>query len=426
MAAKTPHPDADMLAAFSEQALTPPERESILLHLSACRDCREVVSLSLPEEELMRAAAPGRRWFGMPYRVMQWSTAGLAAAVVLVAVVIAPEFRQKGLSPEELRPGASATTDRTVTIKSGPTTSKDQPPGKEDGELKVNEGSAGKVETEVIGNAAGKGKLDASLSPPPPPPAGEARQGRAFEIPAAQPARKQAPGGSTQVFQISRKDAAEPTVAASDAAKASAGRDAAVGMGSGVGAGVELSMGASAAPAMADQARAERSDDKLKSEMKLAAPAAASVTVETDVQMVESATAEVGPATRKMAKQSSMAPPAANEMIVVAGAEPVRRDCRLRAQSVECRAGGTWRPQTLAGSSKFAKLISNSDTYWAITDDGKLYVSLAGSAQWSELQPPWKGGVKRLIAADALKAEVGTDSGERWHTADGGATWRKF
>src|SRR6267154_5355521 len=41
-----PHPDADLLTAFAEQALSAPEREEVLHHLALCGNCREVLSLA--------------------------------------------------------------------------------------------------------------------------------------------------------------------------------------------------------------------------------------------------------------------------------------------------------------------------------------------------------------------------------------------
>src|SRR6202165_1843521 len=42
------HPDADLLSAFAEQALSATERDGILQHLALCGDCRDVVALALP------------------------------------------------------------------------------------------------------------------------------------------------------------------------------------------------------------------------------------------------------------------------------------------------------------------------------------------------------------------------------------------
>src|SRR6266852_3728799 len=49
------HPDADVLTAFAEQALSGAEREDLVRHLSRCVDCREAVALSIPP---MEAVAP--------------------------------------------------------------------------------------------------------------------------------------------------------------------------------------------------------------------------------------------------------------------------------------------------------------------------------------------------------------------------------
>src|SRR6266436_9420550 len=46
------HPDADLLTAFAEQALSATERDGVLQHLALCGDCREVVALALPAADL--------------------------------------------------------------------------------------------------------------------------------------------------------------------------------------------------------------------------------------------------------------------------------------------------------------------------------------------------------------------------------------
>src|SRR5260370_16806372 len=46
------HPDADLLTAFAEQALSAAEREGVLQHLALCEDCRDVVALALPAADI--------------------------------------------------------------------------------------------------------------------------------------------------------------------------------------------------------------------------------------------------------------------------------------------------------------------------------------------------------------------------------------
>ena len=88
-AAVTSHPDPDQLTAFVEQALSQPERQQVLQHLSLCTDCREVVALSLPEVEAVPVVATQpetsiwQRWL-----VMRWAAAAAAVVVVAGAVTL--------------------------------------------------------------------------------------------------------------------------------------------------------------------------------------------------------------------------------------------------------------------------------------------------------------------------------------------------
>src|SRR5882762_11218420 len=86
------HPDADLLAAFAEQALLATERDGVLQHLALCGDCREVVALALPAADLAppriadedgvrttvsRAGAPAPHKLSFAWPSLRW--AALAA-----------------------------------------------------------------------------------------------------------------------------------------------------------------------------------------------------------------------------------------------------------------------------------------------------------------------------------------------------------
>jgi hypothetical protein len=77
------HPDADLLAAFSERSLARAERDSVLDHLAHCGECREIIALALPASEpvqqIVRPAHSG--WLTWP--VLRW---GLIAAGLLAIV----------------------------------------------------------------------------------------------------------------------------------------------------------------------------------------------------------------------------------------------------------------------------------------------------------------------------------------------------
>jgi hypothetical protein len=100
------HPDANLLAAFAEQALPEPERALVIGHLALCGDCRDVVALALPESEVATATAVkgiGRGWLSLP--VLRW---GVVAAGVLVLSSIGV-LQYKQAKPRESRLAALQT-----------------------------------------------------------------------------------------------------------------------------------------------------------------------------------------------------------------------------------------------------------------------------------------------------------------------------
>jgi len=78
-----PHPDAELLSAFAENALSPRDREGVLEHLGACAACREVLFLALPgHSHTQKVLAVGKP---RPRFAIRWATA--AACVVIAAAV---------------------------------------------------------------------------------------------------------------------------------------------------------------------------------------------------------------------------------------------------------------------------------------------------------------------------------------------------
>lgn len=130
------HPEADLLTAFAEQALSPSEREEVLQHLALCEDCRDAVVLALPnvdvagaspelEREVAGTSVPDKErtnWLGWPN--LHWgrlSWAALAAGVAMAVLVARPGLerlskpKQQATSvatlssaPEQPRTSASA------------------------------------------------------------------------------------------------------------------------------------------------------------------------------------------------------------------------------------------------------------------------------------------------------------------------------
>ncbi|MCU1309403.1 MAG: hypothetical protein JWO20_528, partial [Candidatus Angelobacter sp.] len=80
------HPDANVLTAFVEGGLSEADRSTTLAHLAACAECREVVALSLPEQEpaSLNTNLGAALWDWT--RMLQWGA--VAASVVVVASAV--------------------------------------------------------------------------------------------------------------------------------------------------------------------------------------------------------------------------------------------------------------------------------------------------------------------------------------------------
>src|SRR5215831_12374912 len=79
-----PHPDAEVLSAFAENALPAKERDVVLQHLSSCTDCRDIIFLAsaTPTDTQQVIAVPKH----YPRFALRWGT--LAACVVIGAAVL--------------------------------------------------------------------------------------------------------------------------------------------------------------------------------------------------------------------------------------------------------------------------------------------------------------------------------------------------
>jgi hypothetical protein len=89
------HPDADLLNAFAERRLAAPERDRVLAHLGTCADCREIVALATPEESATQPVfTPARSWWSI--RSYQYGAVAATLAVVAVGLMLLrPDMRQE-------------------------------------------------------------------------------------------------------------------------------------------------------------------------------------------------------------------------------------------------------------------------------------------------------------------------------------------
>jgi hypothetical protein len=109
------HPDPDLLAAFVEKSLNDRERSQVLQHLASCADCREVVTLAMPQTApTALPTAATSRWLSWP--VLRWGA--LAACVVVVSAAVTLRYGRHSAgesSVAERIPAAAPASPRAET-----------------------------------------------------------------------------------------------------------------------------------------------------------------------------------------------------------------------------------------------------------------------------------------------------------------------
>src|SRR5262249_36539627 len=85
--------DPNLISAFAENCLPHDARAQVLEHVAQCADCREILYISLPEQEFATPATQASPSHWLTWPVLRWGAA-LAAVVVVVAAVSL--HRQRG------------------------------------------------------------------------------------------------------------------------------------------------------------------------------------------------------------------------------------------------------------------------------------------------------------------------------------------
>lgn len=93
------HPGAEVLAAFSQDAMGKSERAEIFAHLSQCPECREIVFLAQPELDVSRVYVPQPEksvWSRLP--AWRWAAATACVIVIGSALFQVKEHPENGLT----------------------------------------------------------------------------------------------------------------------------------------------------------------------------------------------------------------------------------------------------------------------------------------------------------------------------------------
>jgi hypothetical protein len=441
------HPDPDQLAALAEQALPERERAQVLLHLSRCADCREVLALAVPPVAAQSSPSldtAKRPWF--QWRTLRW--AGAAACVVIVgsAVLMKREAMMSRSEPTAVAPSDAKSSSLPYERASEPAS----PPA-----ATVQEQSSGSIST--------NGKLAAKL---PPAPTGNKL---AAKLPPTEE-REMKKALDKGEFAYSRKDS-DGLTAKSGAFLGSAGAQ---------GAAVGGVVGSVTAPAPAAQPSLQESTNgELSAKPDLAskerlkelpsqgrnvsaltnlAPRGAAETVQVEAA-APAVQAESAPDAKQLRREApGKAKASANSMTLnevaserdraldsyaaPAAKEPARD--RVAAYSPLSRwtissdghlqhsidAGKTWQPVTVAEGASFRALSANGPDLWVGGAGGLLYHSPDAGNRWIQVKPvdgdaTLAADIAAIEFTDTRHGKVTAANGEIWTTTDGGQNWRK-
>ncbi|HEY1272401.1 MAG TPA: zf-HC2 domain-containing protein [Terriglobales bacterium] len=449
-----PHPDANVLAAFAEQALSAQERETVLAHLAACADCRETIALALPAQEAVpeqqresilvpaaRPKQPGRNWFSWPN--LGW--AGLAAGVVFAVALISirhssvhetamvvpkaePTAIQSNAPVPANQPAAPVAQDkaneeaRSITLDSGAVTTKLSERQKAAAPSSLQQDLAsrkldsnefrysfakrddatpakkelGKSRSEA-GNVVGGSAL-LSL-PPGAMAAGAASKGTPAASAPATPARAQ-----TETVEVT--SAVGNLAAPAPAAPIAPGERVAVDH---------------AVAIVADESKDKNVDALAENKQPAEVVSKAKEPSQLALQSTESQLSGAAPAqNRKMelAKTASAlkASPSPAQWSVVVGA-------LLRSMD----AGKTWQT-SLRSDPALMCFAVNGAQVWAAGKAGTVYLSQDAGSSWTQLHPTSAGAA---LTADVTNIELSglsvilSAGKETWSSIDSGKTWTK-
>jgi hypothetical protein len=423
----SPHPDANLLAAFSEKALGASEREQVLTHLAACADCREIVSLSQAPEEEKQAVREARGWFGMRPEFMRWAIVGASATVVVAAVLLMkpeqhPTRARMGEEISQAIPQSAPEQAPKVQESESETASKQladarADKGNKDGPFTGYLGEQREQDAASRSSRKKTGALATRQTPPAAPPPSLSRAAVDGVI-----------GGATTMDRLSgnrpamapapvviadadnKKQATEPAAAnqlpsAQVAESAIQARnekaEASAGQGFQIAQAKEKAGGKAGPDSSADNATFH--------------VATGNYAAKDDVAAVDLQAAERTRQKPALAKEGKSFQSFFERTWRIA-------DGRLQWSA---DAGKTWHGIQPGGDVKFLSVDARQSSVWAGGTSGVVMRSADGGATWVPVEKGWSGDVVYLKFEDAKRGVLRTSSKEEWFTEDGGATWQR-
>jgi hypothetical protein len=414
------HPDPDLLTAFAEQALPERERSGVLLHLSRCADCRDVLALAVPavtSAESLDTARP-TRWF--QWRVLRWGAAAACVVIVGSAVMLRRDSFQMqsaktAVVPEERQAEQLAyeRADRTPSALFQERQEESISATKSAATKTANEEDIARTRDKALKLALAP-KLPAATPAPSIPLRGQPKQ-----IIAGAMGAGVASGGATgeiggRFADTDRVIAGQPP--AGEAKKAGVESktvsDLAV-----LGKSSETVEVEAASPAVDDESAADKREAvgkaKPASSAMLDSMAAPAIVAQNQAARTQETVGQ------KMDR--------AKLRHTLVSRWTISSDGQLQ-HSID--SGQTWQPVAVADKASFRALSANGPDVWVGGATGLLYHSSDAGANWTQVKPAsgdaaLRADISAIEFTDVPHGKITTSTGEVWITEDGGQSWRK-
>jgi hypothetical protein len=441
------HPDPDLLTAFAEKSLNERERGQVLQHLAQCADCRNVISLAIPEVEAAPSTPAKLRTPWLTWPVLRWSA--LAACVVVVSAAVTLHYeRRPNSAPTIAKTSPASAPVANVPVESQTTNlageklaAKIMPPLPEADRDRLPAGKLAKQSDSDKENATSAVATSALNAVPIGGPAKNSlaneRTADALTMSANKPSR---PMGQ---IAAAPAPAAPPATKVINGAPESGGRtDNAEYVARSMNQTVTVQSEPLPAPSTAQAVEPKAKDEMPKRESGASAGLVAGTLPGDQKADVSSAETVSGAydgqlRSKKLATQTAIAKmsTAKTSIAQTSISQTLPAEARLRwtlspdgSVQRSLDSGKTWQTIPVAGNIVFRALAANDSDIWVGGSAGALFHSADAGQHWDQIKPsvdgkPLAADIIGLKFSDALHGSLTTSSSQIWNTSDGGSSW---
>jgi Photosynthesis system II assembly factor YCF48/Putative zinc-finger len=394
------HPESDLLTAFAERSLGERERRQVLEHLAQCSDCREVVSLSLPELKPASSVSSGPAkapWLGWP--VLRWGALVAGVVVVGTAVTLRYQKPERGTQFTAANPPAPAAVMEKSAVQA-------------------------QVSASTGGKAVARRRDMSDASSPRPGPLKRSDSARVNKkSPAALVEMDRLTVGAKPTLAAKMAEAVPSTPPLSNKTDAKEGRPD----------NLRGSAGQAGAARVSSSREMVEVTGPAPEEEAIPGQAKAGKDSPSKTQSAAVTGMDANRTTSPMGGSSSLPLQARNSVQLQKNLVRLRPRWTLSATGALDRSldgGKTWETVPLGSTTVFRALSALDSEIWVGGSGGALYHSSDDGQQWVQIKPAADGksltsDIDTIEFTDARHGKLATASGETWVTTDAGESWQK-